>query len=369
MIIQPKKSVSELQSYRPEVAKISGQLAGQFSGQKQIRLSVNEGALGVSKKTALALGTIADNVHRYPEQISFDLTKSIADKFGLKQQNIMPGNGSDEIIGLLCTAYLNDGDEAIYTQYGFLVFPQAIRIAGGKPVIAKDNALTVSIDNIITAITEKTRIIFIANPNNPTATMVERREIERLIKKVPKHIIIVLDSAYAEYVTANPDHYNCGSDYVEANENVVMLRTFSKIYGLAALRLGWGYMPENIYQTIAAIRPPFSVNAAASIAGTAAINDTDFIKKSVEHNEIWRQKIQESLARNRFKTLPSVTNFFLIEFENAAAAEQAHQFMASKNIQLRRMKPYGLPAYLRMSIGNDDEMITVDNAFKELAKI
>lgn len=356
---KPIASIRSLVSYRPEVAALP---PGRI-----IRLSVNEGALGPSPKATEALAGITPKLHRYPEQIDTDLVAAIADAYGLRRELILPSNGSDELIGLLATAYLENGDEAIYTQYGFLVFPQSIRIAGGTPVIAKDDELTVSVDNIIAAITPKTRLIFVANPNNPTGTMITRDEVERLIVAAPKDVIIVLDSAYAEYVPEDETAYTSGAEYVEQHDNVVMLRTFSKIYGLGSLRLGWGYFPRDILAVLASIRGPFSVNAAAATAGRAAMLDSDFFARSLEHNRIWVGRIQESIRQAGFEPLPTAANFFLIRFAGQDEAAAAHDFLLQRGILLRSMVPYGLPDCLRMSIGDAEEMEITAAAFKDLA--
>ena len=359
MTIEPKSSVKSLVSYRPDVTPLPE--------GRQIRLSVNEGALGPSPAAVAALQSMGADLHRYPEQISRDLVAAIAERFALNPDHILPSNGSDELIGLLCTAYLENGDEAIITQYGFLVFPQAIRIAGGIPVVAMDDNLTVSVDAIIDALSPKTRIIFLANPNNPTGSMISKAEVERLIVAVPKNVIIVLDSAYAEYVPADDKTYTDGAEYVERHDNVVMLRTFSKIFGLGSLRLGWGYFPMPILEVLASIRGPFSVNSAAATAGRAAVLDRDFYDRSVAHNNDWLPRMQDSVNQAGFQALPSRANFFLIRFADADQAAAAHAFMASRGIQLRKMVPYGLPDCLRMSLGDAEEMEITATAFKDFA--
>ncbi len=359
MTVTPKKAIADLVSYRPEVKPSP---AG-----RQIRLSVNEGALGPSPKAQAAIADVASLLHRYPDQINANLVQAIATRFNLKPELILPSNGSDELIGLLATAYLNDGDEAIYTQYGFLVFPQAIRIAGGVPVRVNDDDLTVSIDNIINAVTDKTRLIFLANPNNPTGTMVTKAAVERLIASVPSSVIVVLDSAYAEYVPHDDPDYTDGAAYVEAHDNVVMLRTFSKMFALGALRLGWGYFPPSIMAVLASIRGPFSVNAAAAMAGIAAVGDEDFFARSLAHNEEYMPMMMSSIEQAGFTPMPSRANFFLIKFADADQAAAAHAFMADRGIQLRGMVPYGLPEYLRMSLGDPEEMEITAAAFKDFA--
>ena len=359
--IKPKSALERIALYRPDT---SGTVSA-----NPIRLSVNEGALGPSPKAIEALRQMGDRLHRYPEQIDTDLVAAIADYSGLDPARILPSNGSDELIGLLATAYCNDGDEAIITQYGFLVFRQSVTVAGGVPVIAPDEGLTVSVDAILNLISPRTKLIFLANPNNPTGTMIPRADIERLIANVPDHTIIVLDSAYAEYLDGGDQDYTDGAEYVEKYDNVVMLRTFSKIFGLGALRLGWGYFPPEIYSTLASIRGAFSVNAAAAIAGSAAIADKAFYQRSIDHNRHWMPRMQASILQAGFTPLPSVANFFLIRFASLEAAAVAHQFMIDRDILLRRMTPYGLPDCLRMSIGNDAEMELVTSAFKDLSHV
>ena len=356
---KPKSSIQALAVYKPNF--------GAAGKKNLIRLSANESALGSSPAVMQALQNLDATACRYPEQISRGLVAAIADIENLKAEMIMPSNGSDELIVLLTTAYLEPGDEAIYTEYGFLAFPQAISIADGVPVIAKDDGMTVSVDAIIKKITTKTKLIFIANPNNPTGTIISTSEIERLIAATPPHVIIVLDGAYAEYVSGDDNLYTSGAELVERHDNVVMLRTFSKIYGLASLRLGWGYFPPAIWDVLMAIREPFSVNAAAALAGIAAINDRDFINQALEHNALWMPRMQDSIRQSGFSPLPSHGNFFLIKFADSDEAEAAYKFMYDRGILLRDMKPYNLPDCLRMSLGNAEEMELTIGAFKDFA--
>lgn len=359
----PKKSVASLVSYRPALGKLSG--------EKQIRLSANEGALGWSPKVEEALRNHAFQINHYNLPQSAELHEAIAKRYEIASDRILTANGSDELIGLICTAYLEDGDEVIHTQYGFLVFPQATIIAGGKPVVAADgDGLTVSVDNILDAVTEATKIVFLANPNNPTGTMIDESEVRRLHAGLPSSVILVLDWAYAEYVAGNMSY---GARMVEENDNVVMFRTFSKMHGLAAQRLGWGYFPDAIRDVLASIRPPFSINSVASTLGIAALEDVEFQEKSIAHNTKWQSDFPMRMAEIGFEVLPTTANFFLIAFGNAAMkghngpdAKTALNFMAERHILLREMNPYGLDDYLRISIGTDEEMETVLAAFAAL---
>ena len=356
---QPNQAIRSLSPYRPEKPDPS---EGRI-----IRLCFNEGALGPSPMAREALGRMGPELHWYSPQIDGGLVEAIAEVEGLDPGRILPANGSDELIKLLATTYLEAGDEAIHTQYGFLYFPQATQVAGGMPVMARDENMTVSVDSILSCLTPRTRLVFVANPNNPTGTVVGRGEIERLIDGVPKNVIVALDSAYAEFVRDNDAAYTAGADLVEKHDNVVMLRTFSKIYGLAALRLGWGYFPPPVLATLASVRDPYSVNAAAVAAGAAAIRDRDFIAKSLAHNAEWMPKMQESIRQAGFEPLPSRTNFFLIRFSGADEAAAAKEFLRQRGILVRGMEPYGLPDCLRMSLGTAEEMGITAAAFKDFA--
>ena len=356
----PKKAVASLVSYRPALGKVTG--------KTPIRLSANEGALGWSPQVEHLLRHAPLQMNHYNLPQSADLHEAIAKRYGLESERILTSNGSDELIGLICLAYLEDGDEAIHTQYGFLVFPQATIIAGGKPVVAADgDNLTVSVDNILAAVTERTKIVFLANPNNPTGTLIDEDEVRRLHAGLPPHVILVLDWAYAEYVR---DGMAYGARMVEAHDNVVMFRTFSKMHGLAAQRLGWGYFPDAIRDVLASIRPPFSINTLASMAGIAAVEDTAFQEQSMAHNEKWQKEFPARMAELGYKVLPTKANFFLIDFSSASQdghngpdAKTALKFMADRHILLREMTPYKLDDYVRISIGTDDEMEEVLSAF------
>ena len=272
--LSAKKSVEMLVSYKPNFGKVTK--------KNLIRLSANESALGSSLNAIKALNSISNDLNRYPPQVSEDLIGSIAKRYSLNKDKIILGNGSDELISILAQAFLEPEDEAIYTQYGFLQFPQAISIAGGKAVVAKDINLTASVDNILSKINKKTKIIFLANANNPTGTYIKKQEVIRLVSSIPANVILAYDAAYSEYIDNN--QYTDGSDLVDQYENVIMLRTFSKLHGLASLRLGWGYCSKYILNTLMKVRGPFSVNTGAMLAGKAAIEDIVFQKKSMIHN-------------------------------------------------------------------------------------
>jgi len=355
---QPKQSVQSLLTYRPSF--------GETEQADLIRLSANEGALGPSPKVLSFLDSAGFQPHRYPEIQSNELNQAIAARYHLDADRIITSNGSDELIALLTMGYLEQGDEVVHSQYAFLVIPQAVHIAGGVPVAAADDGMTVSVDNMLAAVTPRTKMVFLVNPNNPTGTVISMDEVRRLHAGLPENVMLVLDWAYAEYLEdAFSDE---AAHMVEQFDNVVMTRTFSKLHGLAAFRLGWAYCPEHILTTIGSIRGPFSVNSAAQQAGIIAVKDTEFQTLSIAHNAKWIAEMTDFLRQLGLEIIPSVTNFVLIGFDNMAhlTADEAAKRLAKEGILLRTMNPYGLGNYLRMSMGTDAEMQKVKASFASL---
>ena len=351
-----KSSIEKLESYKPNF--------GNGKVKSLIRLSANEGALGTSSNAIKAINSFSTDLNRYPPQISENLVDAISKRYSVDRNKIILGNGSDELISILAQAFLSSEDEAIYTEYGFLQFPQAISITGAKGIIAKDNKLTVSVDSILSNITKKTKLIFLANANNPTGTFISKNEVIRLHKSIPSNVLLVYDAAYSEFITH--DDYIDGSELVDNSENVIMLRTFSKLHGLASLRLGWGYCSNYILNNLMKVRGPFSVNLAAILAGTAAINDIDFQNKSIEHNIKWMSWLEKELKKLNLSFQTSVTNFLLIKFSNETKfnAQSAEKFLASRGILVRGMSVYNLPSYLRVSLGTEEENRTLIKELK-----
>jgi len=271
----------------------------------------------------------------------------------LNVANILCGNGSDELLGLLCHTYLDTGDEGIITEHGFLVYKIQILAAGATPVTVKEKDCTVDVDAILAAVTSKTKMVFIANPANPTGTYVPVSEIRRLHASLPKHVMLVLDAAYAEYVRRND--YEAGLELVSANQNVVMTRTFSKIYGLASLRIGWMYGPVDIVDAINRVRSPFNLNGAAIAAGAAAIRDQAFTEKAVAYNTLWIEKVT------------AVANFVLVHFPDSDGkrAGEADDFLTSRGYIVRAVRAYGFPNSLRMSIGIEEANLGVIDTLSE----
>src|SRR4051812_13220132 len=291
---QPRPGVLAIDPYVPGKSTAPG-VARVF------KLSSNETPLGPSPKAVAAYRAVAEHLEDYPDGASTALREAIGRAFGLDPGRIICGAGSDDLLNLIADAYLCDGDEAIHTTHGFLVYPIATLGSGAKPVAAAEKNYTADVDAILAAVTERTKIVFLANPNNPTGTYVPFDEVKRLHGALPPHVLLVLDAAYAEYVRRND--YEAGIELVATCENVVMCRTFSKIYGLAALRLGWLYGPAHVVDAINRIRGPFNVNAAAIAAGIAALADVAHVQRSREHNEKWLPR----LTHGNCKTCPTAT--------------------------------------------------------------
>jgi histidinol-phosphate aminotransferase len=317
------------------------------------KLSSNESPLGPSPKAIDAFRSQAENLALYPDGSANDLRAAIAAHHGLDAEHIICGNGSDELIALLAHVYLGPGDEGLYTRYGFLEFPISIRAAGGVPIVAPEDGFTASVDALLAKITERTRIIFLANPNNPTGTYVPFHEVKRLQAEMPSDALLVLDAAYAEYVQKND--YASGVELVSSCENVVMLRTFSKAYGLASLRLGWAYAPAAVVAALNRVRPPFNVNGAALAAGRAAIADAAHLQTAVSHNSHWLPWMSERIHEMGLVAVPSVGNFVLVRFpgEGACSAAAADAYLTARGFILRAVGAYGLPDCLRLTIGTE----------------
>lgn len=329
------------------------------------KLSSNETPLGASPKATEAFRSAAEHLERYPDGQAKELRQAIADVHGLNVANILCGNGSDELLSLLCHTYLGTGDEGIITEHGFLVYKIQIMAAGATPVTVKEKDCTVDVDAILAAVTEKTKMVFIANPGNPTGTYVAVSEIRRLHARLPKHVILVLDAAYAEYVRRND--YEAGLELVSANQNVVMTRTFSKIYGLAALRIGWMYAPVDIVDAVNRVRGPFNMNSGAIAAGAAAIRDQGFTETVVAYNTLWIEKMTGALEAIGLKVTPSVANFVLVHFPDTDGkrAAEADDFLTSRGYIVRAVRAYGFPNSLRMSIGTEEANLGVIDTLTE----
>ncbi len=347
---------------RPGVMEIAAYVPGKSKGSKGVtlhKLSSNETPLGASDAAKAAMAAAADHLELYPDGAATALRDAIGKVYGLNPERIICGAGSDEILSLLAYAYLGPGDEAIYSEHGFLVYEIAIRAAGATPVVAPEQNMTTDVDAILAKVTDRTKMVFIANPNNPTGTYIPFEEVRRLHAGLPSNVLLVLDAAYAEYVRRND--YESGMELAATADNVVMSRTFSKIYGLANLRLGWGYGPAHVMDALNRIRGPFNVNGPAIAAGIAAVQDKAFVQKAVDHNETWLPWVVSELEKLGLTVTPSVGNFVLIHFPDAEGkrAVDADAYLLERGCVLRQVGNYGLPNALRMSIGSEEANKTV----------
>ena len=332
---QPNPGVMDIHAYVPGRETVDGVA-------KVHKLSSNESPFGASPLAKEALANLGENLALYPDGGAHVLRDAIAKAHGLNPDNILCGNGSDELLGLIAQTYLSQGDEAIFTEHGFLVYKIQIMAAGATPVSVPEANEKAQIDAILNAVTPRTKIVFLANPNNPTSTYVPHDEVRRLRASLPDPVLLVLDAAYAEYVRKND--YEAGIELVANHQNTVMTRTFSKIHGLAALRIGWMYGPENILDALNRVRGPFNVNAAAIAAG-AAIGDRSHIDKAVQHNDVWCEKLTQAFENLGLRVTPSVGNFLLVHFPEIEGkmAEDADAYLGSLGFVLRRVTAYGFP--------------------------
>jgi len=353
---------------RPGVLDISPYVPGKSSAPgvaKVFKLSSNETPLGPSANALAAYRTAGEHLEDYPDGSASTLREAIGAAFGLDPDRIVCGAGSDDLLNLIASAFLKDGDEAIYTTHGFLVYPIAITGTGAKAIAASEKDFTANVDAILKAVTPKTKVVFLANPNNPTGTYVPFDEVKRLQKGLPAHVLLVLDAAYAEYVQRND--YESGIELVATTDNVVMTRTFSKIYGLAALRLGWLYGPAHIVDAINRIRGPFNVNGPAIAAGIAAMQDTAHVDRARAHNTHWLAWLTDEIGKLGLAVTPSAANFVLIHFPEVKGrtARDADAFLTKRGLILRQVGAYKLPNALRMSVGTEEANRLVVQALKE----
>ncbi len=356
---------------RPGVLAIQAYVPGRSTAPgvaKVFKLSSNETPLGPGENAIAAYRAAAAALHEYPDGSASKLREAIGAAFGLDPARIVCGAGSDDLLHLIAHAYLADGDEAIHTTHGFLVYPIATLGAGGKPVIAPEKNYTADVDAILNAVTSRTKIVFLANPNNPTGTYVPFDEVKRLQRSLPAHVLLVLDAAYAEYVRRND--YESGIELVATSDNTVMTRTFSKIHGLAALRLGWMYGPAHVVDAINRIRGPFNVNTPAIAAGVAAIKDTAHVERSREHNSRWLAWLTDEIGKLGLTVTPSAANFVLVHFPETKSrtAKEADEFLTTRGLIVRRVSAYKLPNALRVSVGTEEANRLVVHALAEFLK-
>src|SRR6201991_4158975 len=344
----PNAGILEIAPYTPGKSPVPE------PGRKVFKLSANETPFGPSPKAMAVYKQAAAHLEDYPEGTSRVLREAIGRAFGLDPNRIICGAGSDEILNLLAHTYLSHGDEAISTTHGFLVYPIATMAVGAKNVVAQETNLTCDVDAILKAVTPRTKLVWLANPHNPTGTYVPFDEVKRLRAGLPSHVLLVLDAAYSDYVSRND--YGMGIELVATTENTVMTHTFSKIHGLAALRVGWMFGPTHIVEAVNRIRGPFNVSTPAMLAAVAAIEDTAHVDMSRTHTEKWRHWLAEEITRLGLIVTPSVANFVLIHFpqDKGKTAADADAFLTKRGLVLRALSNYRLPHALRLTIGTEE---------------
>lgn len=341
-----RPGILDIAAYVPGESKVAG-------GLSPAKLSSNETPLGPSPAAIEAFKAAAGDLERYPDGQATRLREAIARRYGLDMTRIVCGSGSDELLSLLARGYLGPGDEAIYTAHGFLVYRIAILTNGATPVVVPERDLKTDVDAILAAVTPKTRMVFLANPNNPTGTYIPIEEVRRLRAGLRADILLVLDAAYSEYVSRND--YEAGIELVATTPNTVMTRTFSKIYGLAALRIGWAYCPPEIADVLNRIRGPFNLSSPAIAAGAVAIEDVAHLERAKHHNDVWLPWVEGELKKLGLGVTPSVANFVLMHFPEGSGktATGADEFLKSQGVIVRKVGAYGLPNALRMTIGSE----------------
>lgn len=355
----PKAGILDIAPYTPGKSPVVE------PGRKTFKLSANETPFGPSPRAKEAYLAAAAHLEDYPEGTSRVLREAIGRTFGLDPARIICGAGSDEILNLLAHVYLGPGDEAIHTTHGFLVYPIATSACGATNVVAPETDYTCDVDAILKVVSPRTKLVWLANPNNPTGTYLPFNEVRRLRAGLPEHVVLVLDAAYSDYVVRND--YEIGVELVATTENTVMTQTFSKIHGLAALRVGWMFGPANIVDAINRIRGPFNVSAPAMLAAVAAIEDTAHVQMSREFTEKWRNWVSEEATKLGLVVTPSVANFVLMHFPTAKGktAADADAFLTKRGLVLRAVTNYGLPNSLRMTIGTEEANRLVIDTLRE----
>lgn len=360
--VQPRPGILDIKPYVPGKSSVGGV-------EIATKLSANESALGPSPRAIAAFESAAGELYRYPDGSSARLRAALGRHNGLDADRIVCGAGSDELLYNLARAYAGPGDDVLYSEHGFNIYPIVARCVGANPVTAPETNLTVDVDALLARVTDKTKIVFVANPNNPTGSYISAEEMTRLRRGLPAETLLVIDSAYAEYVIRND--YSPGMDMVDAGNNTVMTRTFSKIYGLAALRIGWAYCPPEIADVLNRIRGPFNLSTPAQAAGEAAIADVSHIAASRDHNSVWLPWLSDRLDALGLTVMPSVGNFILVRFpddevHNAAAAMD---YFVENGVVPRETSGYGLPDCLRITIGREDEVRAVASIAANFMKL
>ena len=357
----PKFKKFNIEAYKPGKSKVK-------KFKKVIKLSANESALGMSPKAKKILSNKNLLLDKYPDGKSQNLRKAISKAYKCNSEKIICGAGSDEVIQMICQLFLKPKDEVVVPEYSFLMYRIYSKIVGAKVIFAKEINFKVSVNEILKKITKKTKIVFIANPNNPTGTYLTKKEVLELRKKLNKKILLVIDDAYAEYMK-NKD-YSSGLNLFKNNNNVFILRTFSKMFGLASLRVGWGYGSKQIVDALNIIKPPFNVNGIAQLAASESLKDKIFISKSVRHNLLYSRKIKKFLEKYKIYSNSVSANFLLLNFEKCRySAKFLYEKLKNMGIILRATEDgYHIKNKLRLTIGSKVENLKFMSAVKQILK-
>ncbi len=355
--ITPQPGIMDIALYQGGQSHVAGV-------EHVIKLSSNENPFGPSPKAIEAVRDSAATLHRYPSTDHASLRSAVGARHSLDPARIICGVGSDEVLQFIAQAYAGPGDEVVYTEHGFSMYPIIARMAGATPVMVAERERKVDVDFILAAITARTRIVFVTNPGNPTSTMILQQELERLAQGLPNSCLMVIDGAYAEFV----DGFDGGASLVDAHENVIMTRTFSKVYGLGGMRVGWGYAHQSIIDVLNRVRQPFNLSLTALAAAEAAVNDVEFLSFCQAENARLRVWLSDELAKIGVPSDPSFTNFILARFADQAEAEACDDYLKSQGLIVRRVAGYNLPNALRITVGDEEacrRVVAAITAFKE----
>ena len=334
----------------------------------KIKLSANESALGPSPKAKKEYIKVSKSFARYPDTNGTFLRETLSKKFKLDKNRILLGSGSDQIFELICKAYLKKGDEVIVPKYSFIIYRIYSKMNGAKVIYSNENNFTVSVKDILKKVTTKTKVVFLANPNNPTGTYIAKKDLLFLRKKLRSNILLVVDDAYFEYVKQK--NYSSALKLFSNFKNVVMTRTFSKIYGLAGLRVGWGYGSKEIIDTLNKIKPPFNVNKAALFAASAAVKDSVWLNKEIKHVNNWNKKMFNEFKKMKIETNRSYSNFLLVNFDKAKInSSRVFKSLAKAGILVRKMDVYGIKNSLRITIGKSEENRKLISKMKRILNV
>jgi histidinol-phosphate aminotransferase len=349
----PRPGIMDIKPYVGGEGRVAGV-------SRLVRLASNENPLGSSDKAKKAFSEALEDLHRYPDGAAAGLRNALGKEYDMDPARIVCGTGSDELISLLIRSYAGIGDEVIHSQYGFLMYANNARSVGAQPVSAPEIDMRTDIDAVLAAVTPKTKIVFLANPNNPTGSYLTTKEMTRLRDSLPEHVLLVIDAAYTEFVDKKiHKDYEDGRNMVDKYDNVVMLRTFSKIHGLAALRVGWSYCPPEVADVLNRVRPAFNVSVPAQAAAVAALADKEFIQKTIDMTNAGRIQVSEGLKNMGIKVYPSVGNFLLADFGDKA--DSTFGALKAQGIFIRPMAGYQLPQCLRITVGTaEDNSLLLD---------